>query len=184
MNEEYRISEKTPFFLVSNLGNVIVADTKRQARIMDNGYGYKQVQIMRHGKRYTRYVHRLVAECFISNPNQYREINHKDGNKGNNSAENLEWCDHSSNLLQAYRTGLKPNTTPKQQEAARRNAQKSREKLRLGWKRWFETPEARKQWLKNLENADRWGKKQGGQHHDVDSDGSGGSGAVACGKVS
>ena len=45
----------------------------------------------------TRYVHRLVAIAFIDNPYNYKEINHKDENKKNNSSENLEWCTRQYN---------------------------------------------------------------------------------------
>ena len=159
MSEEYRLPESTPFFLVSNNGRVMVADTMVPARIADNGNGYKQVQIMRKGKRYTRYVHRLVAECFIPNPDNLPEINHKDGDKNNNSVDNLEWCNHSENLIHAYKTGLKANTTPKQQEAARKNVLKIREKCREGWIKWSKTPKAREVWLKNFDKADRWGTR-------------------------
>ena len=43
-------------------------------------------------------LHRLVAKHFIPNPNGYNEINHIDGNRYNNSAENLEWCNHLHNI--------------------------------------------------------------------------------------
>ena len=42
-------------------------------------------------------VHRIVAESFVFNPNNFPEINHKDENKLNNSADNLEWCTKSYN---------------------------------------------------------------------------------------
>lgn len=156
---EYMIPKSIPFFAVSNNGEVIAADTGKKVAIRDNGHGYKQVQIMRGGKRYTRYVHRLVAECFLDNVEGYTEINHIDGNKANNNVNNLEWCNHSQNLIHAFRTGLHPNTTPKQQEAARKNAKRSREALREGWKCWAKTDEARKCWIKNIQKADRWHKK-------------------------
>jgi hypothetical protein len=54
---------------------------------------------------------------------------------------------------------LHPNTTKKQQEAARRNIEKAREKCREGWLKWSKTKEARERWIKNLEKADRWHKK-------------------------
>ena len=51
-------------------------------------------------------IHRLVAETFIKNPENYFYINHKDGDKTNNNINNLEWCDNSHNVREAYRLGL------------------------------------------------------------------------------
>lgn len=51
-------------------------------------------------------VHRIVAKHFIPNPENLKEINHKDGNKANNSIENLEWCTRSENINHALKTGL------------------------------------------------------------------------------
>ena len=55
--------------------------------------GYTLVNLYyAHRKFKARYVHRLVAQAFIPNPNNYPQVNHKDENKQNNRAENLEWC--------------------------------------------------------------------------------------------
>ncbi len=53
-------------------------------------------------------VHRVVAEHFLINPcpDKYIFINHLDGNKLNNTASNLEWCDHKRNMSHAFDTGL------------------------------------------------------------------------------
>lgn len=54
------------------------------------------------------YVHRVVATAFCDNPNNYKQVNHLDGNKRNNKASNLEWCSalqnirHSRNVLKVH----------------------------------------------------------------------------------
>lgn len=51
-------------------------------------------------------IHALVAKHFVPNPNGLNEINHIDGNKMNNRADNLEWCTHEQNMKHAVETGL------------------------------------------------------------------------------
>ena len=50
-----------------------------------------------NGKTVTRSVHRIIASCFLPNPNNFPQINHKDCNRANNCVDNLEWCDASYN---------------------------------------------------------------------------------------
>lgn len=73
----------------------------------DNGKGYLFVALCKSGKHYNRYVHRLVALAFIPNLNNYKEVNHRDGNKSNNHVDNLEWCDRSMNNKHAYAMKLR-----------------------------------------------------------------------------
>lgn len=70
----------------------------------NNQYGYLKVNLHKNKKLYSLYVHRLVAEAFISNPNNYEEINHKDENKLNNCVNNLEWCSHRYNCNYGTKT--------------------------------------------------------------------------------
>lgn len=74
-----------------------------------NQQGYYQVRLGgRKGK--TLVLHRLLAEAFVPNPNSYKVVNHKDGDKGNCSITNLEWCTSSDNNRHAYEIGLKEIT--------------------------------------------------------------------------
>jgi hypothetical protein len=64
-----------------------------------NVEGYHRIGITNDdGVRKFFGVHRLVGECFIPNPLNLPEINHKDCNKSNNNVENLEWCNHQHNI--------------------------------------------------------------------------------------
>lgn len=60
--------------------------------------GYKQVILYKEGVQKHFYIHRLVAEAFIPNPDNLPQINHKDENKANNNVDNLEWCDNKYNM--------------------------------------------------------------------------------------
>ena len=66
-----------------------------------NVSGYEQVVLYKSNKRYTHLVHRLVADAYIPNPQNKEQVNHIDGDKGNNALNNLEWCTRSENQLHA-----------------------------------------------------------------------------------
>jgi hypothetical protein len=63
-----------------------------------NTQGYMSVVLWNNNKRKDVKVHRIVAEAFIPNPNNYPVINHKDENPSNNKVENLEWCTQQYNV--------------------------------------------------------------------------------------
>lgn len=103
------------FYQVSNFGRVRslggwCGTSKRKARIRKLNYthdGYLKLRLMYKGKDITCRVHRLVADAFIPNPNNYETVNHIDGNKENNKVENLEWCDRGYQMEHAYKLKLK-----------------------------------------------------------------------------
>ena len=82
-------------YKISTVGNV--RGKTGVLKPYDNGYGYLIVDFRKNGKRKHVKVHRLVAEAFIHNPNKLPEVNHKDEDKHNNRACNLEWCTSSYN---------------------------------------------------------------------------------------
>jgi|688.fasta_scaffold927963_1 hypothetical protein len=107
----YQVSN---YGLIKSLARVVNAhEGKRKLNIkervlkpaIDNN-GYFRVALCK-GRRLTTFkVHRLVAGHFILNENPKLEVNHKDGNKLNNSVNNLEWVTHSENVIHAFKNNL------------------------------------------------------------------------------
>lgn len=69
-----------------------------ELKTRDNGNGYRQVALYFDGRYVHRYVHRLVAEAFIPNPDNLPQVNHINEDKSDNRASNLEWCTVKYNL--------------------------------------------------------------------------------------
>ena len=95
-------------YQVSNLGNVKSLNYRNQGYSQNlvpkkNNQGYLWVELRRNGESKCCLIHRLVADAFIGNPDNYPIINHKDENPLNNTAYNLEWCTNSYNVLYSLR---------------------------------------------------------------------------------
>ena len=102
--------KNTSGYSVTSEGAVI--STKSGIRKLlkyDTANGYFRVGLTIGGKTKKFYVHRLVAQCFIPNINHKPSVNHIDGNKKNNAANNLEWCTQKENVAHAWRTKLLPH---------------------------------------------------------------------------
>ena len=95
-------------YLVSNFGNVdsLWFGKIKPIKTFITKQGYLRVSLVINGKQKSFLVHRLVAICFIPNPNDYKEVNHIDGNKLNNHVSNLEWCNRQQNIVHAWKLGL------------------------------------------------------------------------------
>lgn len=92
--------------MASSTGKVKSCITGKILKTYISRSGYESLRFTMGGERKTITIHRAVAIAFIPNPNNYGEINHKDGNKLNNSLNNLEWCTRSQNEKHKFETGL------------------------------------------------------------------------------
>jgi hypothetical protein len=72
--------------------------------------GYYMISVSTNNKTKPYRVHRLLAEMFIPKIDGFDHVNHKDGNKLNNSLDNLEWCTNKQNIQHAFKNGLINNT--------------------------------------------------------------------------
>lgn len=78
-------------------------------RVVPRGKGYVYVSLWKDGKEKKYYVHRLVAQAFVPNPENKLTVNHKNGNTYHNSKDNLEWMTHQEQQDHAWATGLTNN---------------------------------------------------------------------------
>lgn len=90
---------------------------------------YLNVTLAKNKKNKTFQIHRLAALNFIPNPNNYPQVNHKDGNKQNNCVDNLEWCTCKENINHAWKNGLN-HISEKHRKVASDNAKKRWKKYR------------------------------------------------------
>lgn len=123
------IPEYEGLYQVSNIGNVKSLNWKNQGYeknlwLKPHKNGYLQVELAKGGTKKCFVVHRLVAIAFIPNPQGYPQVNHKDENKRNNCAENLEWCNASYNAIYSMkRRGvvLKEKRVPQRKNSSHSN---------------------------------------------------------------
>lgn len=111
MVKEKIITVKDVDYIVSSDGKVYSASTyspsyyHKEISQRLNSDGYLQVTVGKTGHRSQYRVHRMVAEAFVPNPNNLPEVNHKDYDRTNNNADNLEWCTHADNVAHSAGTG-------------------------------------------------------------------------------
>lgn len=90
--------------------NIVNVLTGRKLKPFKKKNGYVQVCLYIEKCKKYFYLHRVIAECMIPNPENKSEINHIDGNPSNNALDNLEWVTSSENQKHAFFTGLQKPT--------------------------------------------------------------------------
>lgn len=105
MNDEiFKTIDEFPNYMVSNYGNVRGNHSGVILKPCYNESRYCKVSLHKPKPKQghvNRFIHRLVAKTFIENPNNYKQVNHIDGDKSNNKISNLEWCTYEQNKLHA-----------------------------------------------------------------------------------
>ena len=90
-------------------GTIISKRFKKPMKPALNSSGYYAMSLQLNKVEKRQYVHRIVAQLFVDNPDNKPEVNHKDGNKLNNHASNLEWVTRTENMQHAFSNGLVDN---------------------------------------------------------------------------
>jgi hypothetical protein len=94
-------------YKISKDGKVYSKISNKILKSRTNKYGYLMHNLISDSlKVKTISVHRLVALNYLENPNNYKEVNHIDGDKKNNVISNLEWCNRKQNINHAIKMGL------------------------------------------------------------------------------
>lgn len=98
-NENWKHIKGNNRFAISDAGRIYDLNKNKEVKQYTNKEGYQIVYLNDYNKKdYPKAVHRLVAEAFIDNPNNFNVVNHKDEDKTNNNINNLEWCTQSYNM--------------------------------------------------------------------------------------
>lgn len=93
--------------MINELGEIFNTKTGQAKKPTLASNGYYLISLYKKNRPKYFNIHKLLAELFIENPNNYPIVNHKDGVKTNNKLDNLEWSTYSHNNQHAYDTGLK-----------------------------------------------------------------------------
>lgn len=140
--EHLKQIEDYPDYFVSDQGEVYSKkrSTTKKLKVFVINTGYLGVNLKNASKRKLCLIHRLVAQAFVPNPENKPCVNHLDGNKQNNNANNLEWTTHQENTQYFYDI-QKPNgvyNKPSEEikAYAKRWHEKHREEIKAYAKRW------------------------------------------------
>lgn len=117
-------------YQISDTGIVINKKTGRELKQQEKK-GYMNVSLFKNGMKKDKLVHRLVAEAFIENINNYPQVNHKDEDTLNNMVENLEWCTQKyNNNYGTYRERARKRMLENNPFKGKHHTEESKQKMR------------------------------------------------------
>lgn len=137
------VKEYENLYMISNLGKVRSLDRitrngrgdfikkgKMLTNIINNmGYEYVMLKGENESKKF--YIHRLVAQAFIPNPNNKKEVNHIDCNPLNNRVDNLEWVSHKENMAYMSKLGRSNKTGDWLEKIKQKNISRAKSVLQI-----------------------------------------------------
>ena len=94
-------------YSITNDGQVFSHKTNKFKKPFNDQVGYVRIQLYQDNKKKNYYLHRLIANTYICNPDNKPQVNHIDGNKANNSVSNLEWVTSKENMQHSFDKGLR-----------------------------------------------------------------------------
>lgn len=106
-----RIKGYEKYYKISNTGKIKSLRKNRLMKLQENNKGYFTIYLKNDVKKNKFFVHRLVAEHFLSKPINYNIVNHLDCNPKNNNVENLEWTNAKGNSEYMCKLGRNKRTT-------------------------------------------------------------------------
>ena len=95
------INDFEGLYTIDEYGNIYSIRNKKYLKHKVDKYGYEIVHLCKNGNSYFKSIHRLLAEAFIPNENNYNSVDHIDNNKRNNDLSNLRWIPLSENVAKA-----------------------------------------------------------------------------------
>ena len=147
-----------PDYEVSDRGRIRVRETGAIVKQHQNNYGYNTVVMYADGEGKSKGVHRIVASAFIGLPNDGEQVNHKDGNKTNNSLDNLEWVTQAENLRHSRNVlGNKCGGEKRKRESIRLNLRLFRVSLNMTQEEFASEIGISRAMYSLIEKGDRFG---------------------------
>lgn len=105
--KEWKTIPEYPMYEASSDGEIRNKKTGRILKTQIDVHGYKRMTVRKDKQQIPVRVHRLVAEAFYPDKDRSLDVNHIDGDKLNNSSENLEFCTRQENIVHAFKMGLR-----------------------------------------------------------------------------